>query len=279
MPLGLPSGLQAWGGRLNEIGFERTPRALAALSLSLFITLYLRWRSTRPRGSEPPCSRLAACYARRLRARWSPSGSGGAGSRRASAYHGILAGDLMRSFMLGGRQSRHLRWRCTLLMVAALMGKQDGRPLRHARGLADRDTGWTTSVSPACGRPLRARLLRFRASIVWALGPQESAAAGAAGALRRWRWRPPGLRGLVRMRSWGTRRPGGARPLAVPVSTMSRPTGTAFPGHLGVTAGRAIPRPRSLSALLAGAVIPFAAPLPASSPLRLPPPTPQAATA
>ena len=49
--------------RLNDIGFERTRRALAGLGLSAFVTLYLLVALSAPEGLGPVLVALAACYA------------------------------------------------------------------------------------------------------------------------------------------------------------------------------------------------------------------------
>ena len=57
------SGVTALGSRLNEIGFERTRRAIAALALSLFISLYLAVAMNAPNGLGGVFAGLAFCYA------------------------------------------------------------------------------------------------------------------------------------------------------------------------------------------------------------------------
>src|SRR3954469_23372275 len=48
--------------RLDEVGFERTRRAVAALVLSLFVSLYLLLALNAPPGWGPAIGALAACY-------------------------------------------------------------------------------------------------------------------------------------------------------------------------------------------------------------------------
>ena len=50
MSLQVPSGLAALSARLSDIGFERTRRAMAALSLSVFFSIYLLMSLNAPEG-------------------------------------------------------------------------------------------------------------------------------------------------------------------------------------------------------------------------------------
>ena len=48
--------------RLDEVGFEKTRRALAALALSFFISIYLILSLNAPPGWGPAFLALSACY-------------------------------------------------------------------------------------------------------------------------------------------------------------------------------------------------------------------------
>ena len=58
----LPPVLAALSARLSQIGFERTRRALAALALSVFISLYLLVSLNAPEGFARVFVALAFCY-------------------------------------------------------------------------------------------------------------------------------------------------------------------------------------------------------------------------
>src|SRR5216110_1497287 len=48
--------------RLDDFGFEKTRRSVAALSLSFFVTLYLMLSFNAPPGWWPALMALSACY-------------------------------------------------------------------------------------------------------------------------------------------------------------------------------------------------------------------------
>ena len=179
----------AVGQRLNEIGFERTRRALAGLALSLFVSLYLLVALNAPEGlgavvrwRSPPATASRSSAS-------SPSGSGGAGSPPASAGRGSWS----RSPSLA-----MVGWTPVLAIY--------GGAARAGRGRADRARRWPPATT--CRRPgaqrykmdefgvarLRKTVTRAAASlpslILWALGPEGGRgwlAVGGAGGARCWR--------------------------------------------------------------------------------------------
>lgn len=256
MPLGLPSGLQTLGGRLNEIGFERTRRALAALALSMFVTLYVLVSLNAPEGLAPALLALAACYAIAFLAvvaewfwgRWFATGLGMSGIMVAIASLAMLGWTPLLA-VYGGLH---------LLVVLALMGKK--MAARY-----DLQDGWRQryQMDEFGVARLRKTITRAAASlpslIFWALGPKEGAAALVAVAALA--LAGTGLRGIVRMRSWGVLALGGA--LAI-VGAFGHVTGflAAGAGTLdALPAAAVLVGPTAAFALLAAAVLPFVGPV------------------
>jgi len=257
MPLGLPSGLQAWGGRLNEIGFERTRRALAALALSMFMTLYLLVALNAPEGLGAALVALAACYAVAFVAvvaewfwgRWFATGLGMSGIMVAIASLAMLGWTPVLA-LYGGLHA---------LVVAVLTGKK--MAARY-----DLQEGWRQryQMDEFGVARLRKTVTRAAASlpslILWALGPKEGAAAVAAVAATL--LAATGLRGLVRMRSWGILALGGALALVGVFGHVASVLGGVPMGSLGLSAGLGGLFGAPLAfVLLAGAVAPFARPV------------------
>jgi len=199
MPLQLPPGVAALSARLNNIGFERTRRALAGLSLSLFFSLYLMMSLNAPEGFGRVFVALSFCYgvafvavvAEWFWGRWFASGL---------AWSGIMIA-VAALVVVGWVPALAVFGVLHLLVVVALMGKKmaaryDLQEAWRARYKMD-DFGVAR---------LQKTVTRTAASlpsmIIWALAPKEEGLV-AMGALAATLLAVAGLRGVVRMRSWG----------------------------------------------------------------------------
>jgi hypothetical protein len=252
--------------RLNEIGFERTRRALAALALSLFISLYLILSLNPPPGWGAAFLALAGCYvvaflgvaAEWFWGRWFACGLGWSGVMVAVASL-VMIGWTPPLAIYGGLHA---------VVVLALTGKK--MAARYDLQEAWRQRYGMDDFGVA---RLRKTVTRAAASlpsvILWALGPKEPgrgmllAGAGIVTAMLA----IAGLRGVIRLRSWGL--------LAIAASFVmlatigDRATGPLFfqPtwfGRIGLLA--ALPNalgigPTLGAALLAAAIAPFALPV------------------
>jgi hypothetical protein len=257
MPSGLPSGLQALGGRLNEIGFERTRRAIAALALSMFVTLYLLLSLNAPEGLGPALVALGVCYAVAFIAvvaewfwgRWFATGLGMSGIMVAIASLAMLGWTPVLA-IYGGLHE---------LIVGALMGKK--MAARYDLQEAWRQRYEMDEFGVA---RLRKTVTRAAASlpslIFWALGPKEGATAFAA--LAAVALAATGLRGLVRLRSWGVLALGGALVLVGSFGRVTSFLGGRSGGALGALPGDLALVGSTLAfVFLAAAVVPFVGPV------------------
>jgi hypothetical protein len=187
--------------RLDEVGFERTRRAVAALSLSLFVTLYPLVALNAPQ-LAPALLALAGCYAvaffgvvaEWFWARWFATGLGWSGVMVAVAS----------MVMIGWSPPLAIYGALHAIVVVALMGTK--MAARYDMQEAWRKRFGMDDLGVA---RLRKTVTRSAASlpsvILWALGPKEPgqgmvlAGVGIVTALLA----VAGLRGVVRMRSWG----------------------------------------------------------------------------
>jgi hypothetical protein len=244
MPSSLSDQAKAFTSRLNEIGFERTRRALAGLALSIFISLYLAVALNAPNGLGPAFAGLALCYAVAFCAvvaewfwgRWFATGLG---------WSGIMLG-VVALVQLGWTPIFGVYLGLHALVVVALMGNK--MAARY-----DMQEAWRThyQMDDLGVARLRKTVTRAAASlpslIVWALGPREGAGMALVGAVAALGLASLGLRGVVRMRSWGILALGGAA-----VATAS---------ELGFGMSTNGVLPALVTAVLAAAVLPFAAPI------------------
>ncbi len=207
--------------RLNDIGFERTRRAVAALSLSLFVFLYLLI-SLNPPSEEWRLAFLAmsACYgvafmgvaAEWFWGRWFAAGLGYSGVMVAAASFAMIGWSPVLA-IYGGLHA---------VVVVALAGKKMAERF-------DLQPNWRERYGMDEFGVARLRKTVTRASaslpsvILWALAPKEpgqglvALAAAAAGILA-----VGGLRGLVRMRSWGLVALGLSAALLAPFAVLGR---------------------------------------------------------
>ena len=146
----MPPGIAALSARLSQIGFERTRRALAALSLSVFISIYLLVSLNAPEGFARVFVALALCYgvaffavvAEWFWGRWFATGLAWSGVMIAVA--GLVAVGWMPQLVIFGVLH--------LFVIVAADGREDGGPLRPAGGAGASATRWTTSASRGCRR-------------------------------------------------------------------------------------------------------------------------------
>ena len=189
--------------RLDEVGFEKSRRAIAALALSFFISIYLLLSLNAPPGWGPAFLALSACYVVAFMAlaadwfwgRWFASGLGWSGMMVA----------ILSLVMIGWTPPLAIYGGLHGLVVLALAGKK-------MVAQYDLQESWRQryGMDEFGVARLRKTVTRAAASlpslILWALGPKEGQgegmflmAAGIATLLAA----AAGLRGLVRMRSWG----------------------------------------------------------------------------
>jgi hypothetical protein len=249
--------------RLNNIGFEGTRRALAGLSLSLFVALYLLVSMQVPAGWGPAFLALAACYlvaflavvAEWFWGRWFAAGLGWSGIMVAAAS---LA-------MIGWSPPLAIYGGLHAVVVVALMGQK-------MVNRYDQQEGWRQRFGMDEFGVARLRKTVTRASmslpslILYALGPKEgggeSLLVGMAG-IATLLAVGAGLRGLVRMRSWGWMTIGGAAAALWILNAVSTPA-LDFAGvsALGQLAAVPLMTPAAglAAAALTFAVLPFLRP-------------------
>jgi len=188
--------------RLDEVGLEKERRALAALSLSFFTILYLFVALTGPEGWQPAFLALAAAYLVAFMAltaewfwgRWFASGLG---------WSGLMVA-VVSLFMIGWAPPLAIYGALHGIVVFSLMGSK----MVHRYDLQE---GWRQRYQMDEFGVARLRKTVTRASaslpsmILWALAPKEGeggalfAFAGVAMLVAA----VAGLRGVVRMRTWG----------------------------------------------------------------------------
>jgi hypothetical protein len=250
MPSRLSSEVNALQARLNEIGFERTRRAIAALALSLFISLYLAVAMNAPNGLGGVFAGLAFCYAVAFCSvvaewfwgRWFATGLG---------WSGIMLG-AVALLQLGWTPIFVIYLGMHVVIVLALMGNK--MAARY-----DMQEAWRTryGMDDLGVARLRKTVTRAAASlpslIVWALGPREGGMALSAAAVTLI-LAALGLRGVVRMRSWGILALGGAA-VAAPFTLAGNFAFASSAGRLDLLV------PLLVTGLLAAAVVPFVRPV------------------
>lgn len=189
--------------RINDFGFAKTRRAIAALSLSFFVTLYLLLALNAPAGPEwtPAFLALALCYllafvgvaAEWFWGSWFASGLGWSGVMVAGLSI-LLVGWNPALAIYGGLHG---------LVVVLLLGKRVAALYEHQDGWKQR-----LGMDDYGVERLRKTVTRAAASlpslVLWALGPKEPGqgmlhstllvAAAVVGIA--------GLGGLIRLRGW-----------------------------------------------------------------------------
>jgi len=251
--------------RLDEIGFERTRRALAALVMSLFVSLYLLISFSAPEGLAALFVALAVCYgvgfmgvaAEWFWGRWFAAGLG---------WSGVLVA-IAGMVNLGWFPPLAIYGALHLLVILFLGGKKMAARF-------DMQEAWRTryGMDDLGVARLRKTVTRAAASlpslIVWALGPKEPgqgmlvAVAGVVAAC----FAVLGIQGLVRLRSWGLLALAASSVLVVGAGGLSFPS---WPVTAVVSFG---PLPTMAYVVETGAVLPavllVAALLPFVGPVR-----------
>jgi hypothetical protein len=187
--------------RFDDFGFEKTRRALSALSLSFFVTLYVMLALVGPVELQLAFLALGACYlvaflgvaAEWFWGRWFASGLG---------WSGIMVG-VLSLVMIGWSPPLAIYAGLHVLVVLALLGKK-------MSALYDLQEGWRKryEMDEYGVARLRKTVTRAAASlpslILWALGPkQPEGMAGVLLAVGVGGLALAGLTGVLRMRSWG----------------------------------------------------------------------------
>jgi len=187
--------------RLDEVGFEKSRRALAALALSFFVSMYLLVALSVDSGWAPAFLALAACYVVAFLAvtadwfwgRWFASGLG---------WSGIMV-TVLSLAMIGWIPQLAIYGGLHAVVVLALTGKKMAAQY-------DMQESWRQryGMDEFGVARLRKTVTRAAASlpslILWALGPKEGqgmllAAAGIATLLTA----AGGLRHLIQLRTAG----------------------------------------------------------------------------
>ena len=243
----LPSVLGSLRSRLGEIGFERTRRALAALGLSLFVSLYLLLALIGGEDSRLRAWRWQLCYgvafvgvvAEWFWARWFASGLAWSGLMIAGASL-VMIGWSPVLAIFGGVHG---------LVVLALMGKK--MAARYDLQEAWRERYRMDEFGVA---RLQKTVTRAAASlpsmIFWALGPREDGMAMVAG-VAAVLLAAAGLRGLVRVRTWGVVALAAAAAVVAATGKVTAFAFTSTDGNFG-----AFPNLMQLVGLDAGAGVP-----------------------
>jgi hypothetical protein len=188
--------------RLDEVGYEKSRRAVAALALSFFISIYLMVALNAPDGWAPAFVALAACYVVAFLAltaewfwgRWFASGLG---------WSGVMVA-VISLVMIGWTPVLAIYGGLHGLVVVGLLGKK-------MAGIYDLQERWRQryGMDEFGVARLRKTVTRAAASlpslILYALGPKEGQQGliFAAGAVATLLLATAGVAGLVRMRSWG----------------------------------------------------------------------------
>jgi len=266
MSLQVPPGLAALSARLSEIGFERTRRALAALALSLFFSMYLLLSLNAPDGFGRVFVALSLCYgvafiavvAEWFWGRWFASGL---------AWSGVMIA-IAALVMIGWNPALAIFGGMHLVVILTLMGKK--MAARYDMQEAWRQKYKMDDFGVA---RLQKTVTRSAASlpslILWALAPKEEGMAVAVLSLAALGLGVVGVRALVHLRSWGVLALGAAGALVAAVGHagllgcglpyISRVPYEGLAGlPLGTTAFFLTSASTLAFVLLAAAVLPFA---------------------
>ena len=202
MKLPMPSSVKVMVERLDDFGFAKTRRAVAALALSFFVTLYLILSFNAPPGWAPAFLALSACYlvafigvgAEWFWGRWFAAGLGWSGM--------MVAG--LSLFLIGWAPPLVIYGALHGLVVLLLAG-------RRVTALYELQEGWREKLGMdehGVAR-LRKTITRAAASlpslVLWALGPKDPG-QGMLHAMFLVGFSLLGIAGLVgllRMRTWG----------------------------------------------------------------------------
>jgi hypothetical protein len=210
--------------RVNDVGFERTRRAFAALVMSFFVTLFAFIAMGAPPELRPLFGALALCYgvgfvgvvAEWFWARWYASGL---------CWSGVMVS--IASLVMLGWTPVLLYYGIAHAVVIALLG---GKKMTERYDL---QSAWREryQMDDLGVARLRKTVTRAAASlpslIVWALGPKEGQGQELAfvGGLAALALAAVGLRAVVRLRSWGVFALGGAALVTATLSQLAAVVG------------------------------------------------------
>ena len=245
--------------RLNDLGFERTRRAVAALVLSFFVTLFVFIAMGAPPELAPLFVGLALCYgvgfigvvAEWFWARWYASGL---------CWSGVMVA-IASLVMLGWTPALAYYGLAHAVVITLLAGKKMTE--RYDLQAAWRERYQMDDLGVA---RLRKTVTRAAASlpslIVWALGPKEGQEMAFVGGVAALALAAVGLRGVIRLRSWGVFALGGA---ALVTAALGQLCGAAAPHCHCLSEMRSYDNVLSVFAALAFAcltvaVLPFVGP-------------------
>lgn len=252
----MPPVLAAFSAQLSQIGFERTRRALAALSLSVFVTLYFLVSLNAPDGFGRVFLALSVCYgvafvgvaAEFFWGRWFATGLAWSGIMLAVAVL-VIMGWNPQMAIFGGMH---------LVVALTLAGKK--MATRY-----DGQEAWRTKykMDDFGVARLQKTVTRAAASlpslIIWALAPKEEGMAFAVAGIGALAFAALGLRGLVKMRSWGVLSLAGAGILVAVSGQVGSIQVHGFCANcLAVSNLLTFAGPTLAFVLLAAAVLPFA---------------------
>lgn len=189
-------------GAIENFGFEKTRRAITALVLSFFVSLYLMLSLNAPPGWGPAFLALAICYMVAFLAvaadwfwgRWFASGLG---------WSGLMVA-VMSTVMLGWMWPLAIYGGLHGLVVLLLLGKR-------MIALYDLQEGWRQrfAMDEFGVARLRKTVTRSAASlpsmILWALGPKDPGQGmlHAGFLVLAMAMGMSGLVGVIRLRAWG----------------------------------------------------------------------------
>jgi hypothetical protein len=260
MPMQLPPGLAALSARLNQFGFERTRRALAALALSAFITLYflVAMNPDLPEGLGRVFLALSVCYgvafmgvvAEWFWGRWFATGLAWSGIMMAIAVM-VLVGWAPALAIFGGLH---------LLVAVSLMGKKMASRYEMQEAWRARYKIDEYGVA-RLRKAVTSAAASLPSMIMWVLGPKEEGLA-MVGGLAALVLVVAGLRGLVRLRSWGVLSLGGAAAVAGASTLLARAHELPSLGYdsAQMHVGQLVGAPLAF-VFLAAAVVPFVRPV------------------
>jgi hypothetical protein len=216
----LPPVVAALSARLSQIGFERTRRAVAALALSMFFSLYLLLSLNAPEGFGRVFLALAGLYgvafvgvvAEWFWGRWFAQGL---------AWSGVMIA-IFAMISIGWAPALAIYGGIHLLVLVPLMGKKMAAryDLQEAwREKYKMDDFGVARLQKAITRSA----MSLPSLIIWALAPKDGdQALVTVGGLAALALAAFGVRGLIKMRSWGVLALGGAAVLVASLSDIAR---------------------------------------------------------
>ncbi len=262
MPMQVPPVVAALSARLSQIGFERTRRAVAALALSVFFSLYLLLSLNAPEGFGRVFLALSALYgvafvavvAESFWGRWFANGL---------AWSGVMIA-VVAMVMMGWAPALAIYGGIHLLVLVPLMGKKMAAryELQEAWRLKYKmDEFGVARLQKTVTRTAAT----LPSMIIWALGPKEDGMALAVAGFGALALALFGLRGVVRVRSWGVVALAGSFALAVTGASFLAPhcncPDLVYGSSRYAFETLTLAAPTLAAVVLAAAVLPFVRPV------------------